>query len=86
MQLVEKHIIKNTHSFYNECDSLCFLSKNLYNSILFNVRQHYFNNKTYLNLSNSYKLIKENIDYKQLPAKVGNQTLKLVDKNFKSFF
>lgn len=86
MQLVEKHIIKNGHSLYDECDSLCFLSKNLYNSILYNIRQHYFNNKTYLSLSDSYKLIKESVDYKQLPAKVGNQTLRLVDKNFKSFF
>ena len=27
MYLVEKHIISNTHSFYNECDDLCFKSK-----------------------------------------------------------
>ena len=24
MYLVEKHIINKTHSFYNECDELCF--------------------------------------------------------------
>ena len=42
MYLVEKHIIKKTHSFYNECDELCFKSKNIYNQALYNVRQFYF--------------------------------------------
>jgi hypothetical protein len=48
MILVEKHIINSNHSFFNECDSLCFKSKNLYNQALYNVRQHYFESKKYL--------------------------------------
>lgn len=27
MYLTEKHIIKQKHAFYNECDNLCFQSK-----------------------------------------------------------
>ena len=50
MVLVEKHIIKPKHKNYNELDNLCFLSKNLYNSTLYNVRQYYFENKNYLNI------------------------------------
>lgn len=29
MQLIEQHIIKSNNIFFNECDSLCFKSKNL---------------------------------------------------------
>ena len=45
MVLVEKHIIKPKHKYYDELDNLCWLSKNLYNSTLYNVRQYYFENK-----------------------------------------
>ncbi len=86
MQLVEKHLIKKGHQFFDECNNLCFLSKNLYNSTLFNIRKHYFESKKYLNLKDSYHLIKNSTDYKNLPAKISNQVIKLVDKNFKSFF
>lgn len=86
MQLVEKHLINSGHQFFDECSNLCFLSKNLYNSTLFNIRKHYFESKKYLNLKDSYHLIKNSTDYKNLPAKISNQVIKLVDKNFKSFF
>ena len=42
MYLTEKHIIKQKHAFYNECDNLCFQSKNIYNQAIYNVRQHFF--------------------------------------------
>lgn len=86
MILVEKHIINNQHPFFNECDNLCFLSKNLYNVALYNVRQFYFENKKYLDYVKNFHQTKTSVDYKALPAKVANQTIKLVDKNFKSFF
>lgn len=86
MYLTEKHIIKKTHPFYNECDRLCFLSKNIYNQGLYNVRQHYFSTKTYLNYYGNYDLTKTQECYDYLPKKVFTQTLRLVDRNFKSFF
>jgi len=86
MILVEKHIINKTHSYYNECDELCFKSKNLYNQALYNVRQHYFETKKYLNYVDNYHVTKNQASYSELPAKVSNQTIKLVDQNFKSFF
>lgn len=63
-------------------------SKNLYNASLYAVRQHYFEFKTFLGYVNvNAKFVKEkNYDYYQLPAKVSQQTLKLVEQNFKSFF
>ena len=86
MYLVEKHIINKTHSFYNECDELCFKSKNIYNQGLYNVRQYYFENKKYLNYNSNYYVTKEQECYSYLPTKVFCQTLRLVDRNFKSFF
>ena len=88
MLLVEQHIIKKNHRFYSECDMLCFKSKNLYNSGLYSVRQHYFNEKTF---KNGYTLINEfstenQFDYRELPSKVSQHTLKLVEQNFKAFF
>lgn len=83
---IERHIIKPNHKFYNECDNLTFLSKNLYNVGLYNIRNYYFENKKYLSYVDNYHLVKSTDSYKQLPAKVANQTLKLIDQNFKSFF
>lgn len=86
MYLTEKHIIKRTHPFYNECDRLCFQSKDIYNQGLYNVRQHYFNTKTYLNYYGNYHITKTQECYDYLPKKVFSQTLKRVDIAFRSFF
>lgn len=88
MILTERHIIKKTNSLYKELDMLCFLSKNLYNSALYTVRQVYFDNKKYINWINiNNQFIKDKqTDYYALPCKVSQQTLKMVDQNIKSFF
>ena len=88
MILTERHIIKQSNTFYNELDNLCFLSKNLYNSALYTVRQFYFTNKKYFNwikINNQFVSEKQQ-DYYALPCKVSQQTLKMVDQNMKSFF
>lgn len=88
MILVLKHSYKKPHSFYKELDKLCFLSKNLYNSTLYTVRQHYFETHKYLNYNAVNKLFTDNkqVDYCALPRKVSKMTQQLVDKSFKSFF
>lgn len=84
MYLTERHIIKNN----KELDEVCFNSKNLYNKALYLVRQHYFKTKGYLNYYDVYRLMvdSKDEDYYALPTKVSVQTLKLLDRNFKSFF
>ena len=86
--LVEKHQIKYYSKAHKECDRLCFLSKNLYNSTLYSIRQHYFNTKKYLSYPEVNKkfAFDNQVDYRALPAKVSQWTQKLVDQNFKSFF
>ena len=88
MKLVEQYLIKKTNPMFKECKDLCFKSKNLYNRALYEIRQEYINNKKYLNYFNIEKLCKKEkwSEYEVLPRKVSQQTLKLLDKNWKSFF
>lgn len=89
MQLVEKHIIKKGHALWAECDRLCFLSKNLRNAALYQIRQAFFADEVkYLNYNELQKQFQnENqVDYRRLPAKVAQQILMQLDKDFCSFF
>ena len=88
MILVERHIIRCNSLEYNELDNLCFLSKNLYNTALYRIRQHYFNTGKYLN---KFQLINQltkekQIDYIALPRKVSQQVIYQVDQSMTSFF
>lgn len=89
MYLVERHIIKTKNPLYKELDNVCFLSKNLYNKALYLIRQHYFSTKEHLDYFKTYKHLAHNkdVDYYAVGnTKVANQTLRLLDRNFKSFF
>lgn len=88
MKLVEKHIIRPHDKRYKELDHICFLSKNLYNSTLYTVRQHFCNTAQYLNYNAVNKLFTDTQqkDYCALPRKVGKMVQMLVDQEFKSFF
>ena len=88
MKLVEQHIIRSNHQFYKELDNLCFLSKNLYNQALYRIRQQFFKDKTFKNYYDlNRELHDENqIDYRSLPANTSQETLKLVNQNYSSFF
>ena len=88
MILTERHIIKCNSFEYNELDNLCFLSKNLYNTALYRIRQHYFDTGKYLN---KFQLISQltkekQVDYIALPRKVSQQVIYQVDQNMQSFF
>jgi putative transposase len=88
MYLTEKHIIKQSNKLYKEIDELSFKSKNLYNSCLYAIRQHYFDTKKYLNYNSVNRLFIDSNqeNYIELPRKVSNHILQQVDKSFKSFF
>lgn len=88
MRLVEQHIIKSNNKYYKELKNLCRLSKNLYNTTLYEIRQYFFENKKYLSYPIIDKKFKEtnNIDYRSLPIQTAQQTMRVVDSSFKSFF
>ena len=86
MRLVERHIIKRGHKFFDECDSLCFSSKNLYNLANYNIRQGFIYARTYSNYNLLDKALKRTVEYKALPAKVAQQVLRVLERNWLSFF
>ena len=66
--------------------TLCRMSKNLYNEALYSVRQYYFSERQYLRYERNYHVCKESENYKALGTEIAQQTLKVVDRCFKSFF
>ncbi|MFB2980905.1 RNA-guided endonuclease InsQ/TnpB family protein [Microseira sp. BLCC-F43] len=86
MQLAERHIIKSGHKFFKQLDALCFASKNLYNAANYTLRQNFIYGWGYLNYAAMYNLMKSHATYKALPAKVSQQILMVLDRNWQSFF
>ena len=86
MQLTERHIIKSTQHRFAEIDELAFKSKNLYNAANYVIRQSFVYGWGYINYNEMSRLMKSHEAYKALPAKVGQQILMILDKNWKSFF
>ncbi|MBW4651386.1 MAG: transposase [Kastovskya adunca ATA6-11-RM4] len=65
---------------------LCHLSKNLYNVGLYSVRQFFFAESRYLRYESNYHHCKSNENYRHLNTDIAQQTLKVVDRSFRSFF
>ena len=86
MQLTERHIIKSTEHRFAEIDQLAFKSKNLYNVANYVIRQNFIYGWGYVNYNEMNRLMKSHEAYKALPAKVSQQILMVLDKNWKSFF
>jgi len=66
--------------------TLCRLSKNLYNVGVYTVRQYFFTQHKHLRYESAYHHCKTNENYKLLATDIGQQTLKIVDRAFQSFF
>ena len=88
MQLVERHIIKENHKLFKECDKLSFLSKNLYNIANYTIRQEFIKNSKYISFGELDNLFisTNQIDYRNLPAKVSKGILRILDRNWSAFF
>nr|WP_223300822.1 RNA-guided endonuclease TnpB family protein [Oscillatoria nigro-viridis] len=86
MQLTERHIIKSTEHRFAQIDELAFKSKNLYNAANYVIRQSFIYGWGYVNYNETNRLMKSHEAYKALPAKVSQQILMVLDKNWKSFF
>jgi len=64
MQLVERHLIKKTDEYWQECDSLCFKAKNLYNLCNYYIRQRFFETGKVWPNTKLYHLVAESYAYK----------------------
>ena len=90
IQQVEKHIIKKSHPYYSMFCEYTHSAKNLYNHANFLVRNEYVNTGRWLRYQELDRILKQDVDYpdyKNMPAaKSAQQTLQLLDRNWKSFF
>jgi IS605 OrfB family transposase len=86
MQLVEKHMIRKADPRYAAIGRAAFASKNLYNAALYEIRQSFIHQGKYLNYKQMDKIMQKHEAYRMLPSKVSQQVLKLLDKNWTSFF
>lgn len=82
----EQHIIKKNNPLWEIVDNMCFKSKNLYNYGNYIIRQEFINNGNWIHYNSLFDLCKESEPYKDLGSNVGQATLRLLDKNWKSFF
>lgn len=85
---VERHVIKRADKNYSKIKDICHRCKNLYNYTNYILRQSLFAQK---GLPNEYQLVgiltRENQDdYRALPAQTSQQVIKLLYKNWKSYF
>ena len=89
MYLVEITVVKPSNRLlYKACDELCFLSKNLYNAVLYIQRQHYQEGKPYIKEWDMAKLLRnqKNPNYYALPSQSADYVVKQLDGIYKSYF
>lgn len=89
-QRVEKHMIRQRHKYYKMLHELCHLSKNLYNHANYEIRQAFIKEGKWLRYEEIDRILKadkEYPDYAAMPtAQSAQQTLRILDRNWKSWF
>jgi len=69
-----------------ELSHLCHLAKNLYNVANWYVRQDFFNLENVLSYYDLDFMLKDKKAYRNLPSQTSQQLLKLLNRNWKSYF
>ncbi len=86
MQLTEQHILSRGDPRFAVIDRAAFAAKNLYNAANYLVRQSFIFQGAYLNYYDVHAQMKGHEAYQALPRKVSQQVLRMLDKNWRSFF
>jgi putative transposase len=86
MHLAERHVIKRADPRFAAIDAAAFASKNLYNAANYIVRQSFIQEGVYLGYHEMDRRMQGHEAYHVLPAKVAQWVLRLLDKNWQSFF
>jgi putative transposase len=85
MQLVEQHVIRRSDPRFAVIDEAAFKSKNLYNAANYEYRQAFIHQGKYLTYHEVQRRMQSHEAYKALPAKVSQQILMILDRNWKAF-
>lgn len=83
---VESIIIKEDHPKFKIIDQQCFHSKNLYNEANYIIRQNFIDNGEYMSYGKINFEFKTHENYKLTFSQPANCTLRVLDKNWKSYF
>jgi len=88
MILAERHIISKHNENWKQMDSLCFLSKNLYNSSLYRIKKILEESGRFVRFNELQKIFKEENqeNYIALPIQSSQQCIMQIDKQVKSYF
>lgn len=88
MNLTEKECIYPTDERFDLIKELCHLSKNLYNASLYDVRQYYFETKSYRTWQSQVPIFTKikNPDYYALQSNVAIEVIRQVGQQFIGFF
>src|SRR5258708_5296394 len=86
MQLVEQHVISRGDPRYAVIDEAAFKSKNLYNAANYEIRQVFIHEGRYLNYNEVQRRMQSHEAYKALPAKVSQEILMVLDRNWRKGF
>lgn len=78
-----KHLTAKQYEYLRE---MCHLSKNVYNESVYNIRQQYFQEGTYLRYEANFSIMKFSENYINLGSNVSQATMRCADQSFKSFF
>ena len=89
IQLTQQITISNKSNKFAQLDELCFLSKNIYNVVLYHIRQYYKETGKYMSYKKLAKALSDsnNVDYRAIPyAQSAQQVLRQVDSQCKAFY
>lgn len=90
VQRTEQHIIDRHSKWYKMLEEKCHIAKNIYNHGNFLIRQEFIKNGKWLRYAEVERLVKNNLEYPDYwdwnLANSGQQVLRRLDKNWKSFF
>ena len=94
---VQQIRITQSNEYWKQIDELSFQVKNLYNAANYIIRQEFITTSKekeeglrdkgdYINYYKLDPMMHEYDEYKRVGASIAQQTLRLLDKNWKSFF
>lgn len=86
VQRAEQIIIKKNHPKYKIIDEMCFHSKNLYNEANYVLRQEFIKNGNYIKYYDMNFEFKTHENYKLCFSQPANAILRVLDRNWKSYF
>lgn len=86
MYLTQKNILKPSKEELRILNLLSYHTSRMRNVCTYNIRQHYFNNNSFLPYKEQYHQAKVDENFRLLLNDSSQQVIRLVDRDFKSFF